>query len=57
MDAVLWVRGEGEIPVNFLRLYKASLSRPLSISCVTIAKLDARLPHHSFGLHAINTDV
>lgn len=49
-------RGEWEISVNFLQLYKASLSRPLSISCVTLAKLDAKLPHHSFGLHAINTD-
>jgi len=48
--------GEGEISVNFLQLYKASLSSPLSIPCVTVAKLDARLPHHSLGLHAINTD-
>jgi hypothetical protein len=48
--------GGGGISVNFVQLYKASLSRPLSISSVTVAKLDARLPHYSFGLNAINTD-
>jgi hypothetical protein len=46
----------GGISVNFLQLYKASLSRPLSVSSATVNRLDARLPHYLCGLHAINMD-